>query len=346
MNYRELAVKLQGQIHHFSGIFYPHFTKPQGKFIEQMVYGIQASRDTKLSSIARSLGEKISLKKTEERLSRHLAVRGLGQKVNEVLAEHGSRRVHKDTLIVIDPTDIRKPYARQMPHLGRVRDGSTGDIVNGYWACLAIACEPEGRRMIPLHGRLWSTHAPDTTSENKQLLDVITTIASATNGRGIYVIDRGGDRIKLFSSLLSKQLRFIIRLKSNRDVISRRRRRNVMELARRCRMLYSETIVKEVRGEEKVYHLEYGVRPVMLPGRDEQLYMVVVKGFGRDPMLLLTNVDLPLQRGDGPGAGRRGDPLSEAELPYRGYTGARLSEAEEPGRSCSGGFLLLRCVAW
>lgn len=296
MNYRDLAVKLQEQIHNFSGIFYPHFTRPQLKFIEQMIFGIQASRDTKLSSIARSLGEKISLKKTEERLSRHLGVRGLGQKVNEVLAEHGSRKVHRDTLIVIDPTDIRKPYARRMPHLGRVRDGSTGDIVNGYWACLAIACEPGNRRMIPLHGRLWSTQAPDTTSENKQLLDVITTIASATNGRGIYVIDRGGDRIKLFSSLLSKQLRFIIRLKSNRDVISRRRRRNVMDLARRCRMLYSETIVKEVRGEEKVYHLEYGVRPVMLPGRDEQLYMVVVKGFGRDPMLLLTNVDVRRSR--------------------------------------------------
>ena len=297
MNYRDLAVKLQGQIHLFSGIFYPHFTKPQGKFIEQMVYGIQASRDTKLSSIARSLGEKISLKKTEERLSRHLAVRGLGQKVNEVLAEQGSRRVHNDTLIVIDPTDIRKPYARQMPHLGRVRDGSSGDIVNGYWACLAIACEPESRRMIPLHGRLWSTKAPDTRSENRQLLDVITTIATATNGRGIYVMDRGGDRIKLFSALLNKKLRFIIRLRSTRDVISRRSRRNVMELARRCRMLYSETIVKEVRGEEKAYHLEYGVCPVMLPGRGEQLYMVVVKGFGRDPMLLLTNVDVRRNRG-------------------------------------------------
>jgi len=296
MNYRDLAVKLQGQIHDFSGIFYPHFSRPQAKFIEQMIYGIQAGRDVKLSSIARALGEDITLKKTEERLSRHLAVRGLGQKVNEVLAAHGSHRVHEDTLIVIDPTDIRKPYARRMPHLARVRDGSTGELVSGYWACPAIACEPGSRRMIPLHCRLWSSLAPETRSENEQLLGVIDTVADATKGRGVYVIDRGGDRGRLFSALLDKQLQFIIRLKSTRDVISRRRRRNVMDLARRCRMLYAQTIVKEERGEEKTCHLEYGVCPVMLPGREEQLYMVVIKGFGSDPMLLLTNVEVRRNR--------------------------------------------------
>ena len=55
-------------------------------------------------------------------------------------------------------------------------------------------------------------------------------------------------------------------------------------------MSYADTIVKEVKGEEKVYHLEYGFRKVKLPGRKEQLYLVVVKGFGNKPMMLLTNV--------------------------------------------------------
>ena len=292
MNYRQLAVKLQGQIHHFSGIFYPHFSRPQAKFIEQMIYGIQASRDVKLSSIGRSLGEDISLKKTEERLSRHLAVKGMGQKVNEVLVAHGSRKVHADTLIVIDPTDIRKPYARRMPHLARVRDGSSGEFVNGYWACTAIACEPGTRRMIPLHGRLWSTDAPATRSENEQLFEIVDTIKRATKGRGIYVMDRGGDRGKIIKGLLNKQLRFIIRLKGDRNVVFRNRARNVLDVARRCRMLYAETIVKE----EKAYHIEYGFRPVKLSGRDEQLYVVVVKGFGTDPLMLLTNVAVERNR--------------------------------------------------
>ena len=78
-------MRLQGQIHNFSGIFYPHFFLQRSKFIEQMKYGIQAGRDVKLSSIWRLLGEEILLKKTEERLSRHLAVRGLGIKSTKSL---------------------------------------------------------------------------------------------------------------------------------------------------------------------------------------------------------------------------------------------------------------------
>jgi len=296
MNHRRIALKLQGQIHHFSGIFYPHFSKPRSKFIEQMIYGIQAGRDVKLSSIGRSLGEDISLKKTEERLSRHLGVRGLGQTVNEVIVEHGSRKVHENTLIVIDPTDIRKPYATRMPYLARVRDGSTGEIVNGYWACTAVACEPGKRRVIPLHGRLWSADAPDFKSENVQLLAVVDTIRKATGGRGIYVLDRGGDRGKLINPLLRKKLRFIIRLVGDRHLRVRGRNYEAKDLARRCKMLYAETIVKEVRGEEKVYHIEYGFRPGKFPGRDEQLYLVVVKGFGKEPMMLLTNVAVKRNR--------------------------------------------------
>ena len=296
MNHRQIARKLQEQIHNFSGIFYPHFSKPQAKFIEQMIYGIQAGRDVKLSSIGRSLGEDILLKKTEERLSRHLAAEGLGQKINEVIAEHGSRKVHQDTLIVIDPTDVRKPYAKSMPYMARVRDGSTGEIVNGYSVCDVIACEPGSRRMIPLHQRLWSSDAPDYKSENTQLLQVVDTVRKATGGIGIYVLDRGGDRGELIKPLLNRKLRFIIRQTGERHLVYRNRKRLVLDLARDCPMAYAETIVKEVKGEEKTFHLEYGFRRVRFPGREEQLYLVVIKGFGRKPMMLLTNVEVDRTR--------------------------------------------------
>lgn len=296
MNHRQIARKLQEQIHSFSGIFYPHFSKPRARFIEQMIYGIQASRDVKLSSIGRSLGEDILLKKTEERLSRHLASEGLGQRINEVIAEHGSRKVHRDTLIVIDPTDVRKPYAKSMPYMARVRDGSTGDIVNGYSVCNVIACEPGSRRMIPLHQRLWSSDAPDFKSENKQLLQVVDTVKKATGGRGVYVLDRGGDSGILLNSLLNKGLRFIIRMVGDRHLVYRNRKLLALDLARGCPMACAETIVKEAGGEENVFHVEYGYRRVRLPGREEQLYLVVVKGFGRKPMMLLTNVEVDKSR--------------------------------------------------
>ncbi len=47
--------------------------------------------------------------------------------------------------------------------------------------------------------------------------------------------------------------------------------------------------MKEDKGEEKRYRLEFGFLPVRLPERpDVPLWLVVVKGFGKEPMLLLT----------------------------------------------------------
>jgi hypothetical protein len=199
MHHTQIAHQLRAQLEHFLGIFYPLYSKPQGKFLRDMIYGIQASQDVKLSSISRALEEPISLKKTEERLSHHLQVEQLGQRINEVIMRHAACRVKRDTLIVLDPTDVQKPYARKMPFLATVRDGSEGELGPGYWACLAVACEVGTRKVIPLHQRLWSAHAPDFESENTQLLQIVDTIRMPTQGRGIYVMDRGGDRIKLLS---------------------------------------------------------------------------------------------------------------------------------------------------
>ena len=296
MNDSEVGRRVRAQVHRFSGIFYPLFSKPQAHFVEQMIFGIQAAQDVKLSNIGRALGEPIALKKTEERLSHHLGAEGMGQTVNEAVAQDAAARVHKDTLLVIDPTDIRKTHARKMPYLATVRDGSTGELVPGYWSCMAMACEPDCRRVIPLHLRLWSAEAPDFVSENHQLLEVIDTVRAATNGRGIYVIDRGGDRIKLFNPFLDRGMRFIARLVGNRDLVFRGRRRQAADLAEGCSMRYTETVIREDGGKERSYHLEYGFRCVRLPGRDEPLWLVVVRGFGEKPLMLLTNVEVKPSR--------------------------------------------------
>ena len=292
----EVGRRLREQVNKFSGIFYPLFSKPQGCFIEQMIYGIQAAQDVKLSNIGRALGEGIALKKTEERLSHHLAAEGMGQKINEAIAREAATRVRNDTFIIIDPTDIRKTYAKKMPYLATVRDGSTGELAPGYWSCVAMACEPDRRRVIPLHLRLWSAKAPDFESENQQIIGVIDTVYGATGGRGVYVIDRGGDRIKLFNPFLDKKIRFIARLIGDRHLIFRGRHREAADLARGCPMRYAETLVCEEGGRERSYHLEYGFRHVSLPGRDEGLTLVVVRGFGEEPLMLLTSVAVKSSR--------------------------------------------------
>ena len=54
--------------------------------------------------------------------------------------------------------------------------------------------------------------------------------------------------------------------------------------------------MREESGRERRYLMECGYRRVKLPGRQEKLTLVVVKGFGQEPMMLLTNVDVRRSR--------------------------------------------------
>jgi hypothetical protein len=57
-----------------------------------------------------------------------------------------------------------------------------------------------------------------------------------------------------------------------------------------CRLRYQARVIKIEKGKEKVYELRYGAEPICLPGREEELHLVVVAGFGKEPLLLLTNL--------------------------------------------------------
>ena len=290
MNVRQTAQQVREQLERFSGIVFPGFSLPQCKFLRQMLFGIHASQDVKLSSIGRALGEAIDLKKTEERLSHHLGFKGMAAKIHAGVAEHAARRVKDGTLIVIDPTDIKKPYGRAMPYLATVRDGSAKELVKGYWACAAVACEPGQRRVTPLHLRLWSAESPDFISENEELLRVVDLIRAATGGRGIYVMDRGGDRIALFEPLLERKLRFVVRMTGDRHVERNGQKVIAASLAKTVPMRYREVVIKQEGERERRLELAFGACEVRLPGREERLWMVVVRGLGTEPMMILTNV--------------------------------------------------------
>ena len=81
----KIAGKIKSQITRFSHKISGDLKKPQRKLIVQMLYGIQASKDVKLSNIARSLNEEIALIKTETRLSRNLGRMGLTDRINKSL---------------------------------------------------------------------------------------------------------------------------------------------------------------------------------------------------------------------------------------------------------------------
>ena len=89
-----------------------------------MIYGIMVEKDVKLSSIVRALKEKTTPKKVEDRLSRMLSSAGLEAGLHGFIASEGARRVRKDTLIILDPSDVQKPYAKKMEYLAKVWAGA------------------------------------------------------------------------------------------------------------------------------------------------------------------------------------------------------------------------------
>ena len=101
----------------------------------------------------------------------------------------------------------------------------------------------------------------------------------------------------MLEPLLDRGARFVIRSTGKRTVIDRHHLQgSVAEVAGRCRLRHRARIVKIQDAQEKTYELRYGAEPIRLPGRAEKLWLVVIAGFGQEPLMLLT--DLPLAARD------------------------------------------------
>jgi hypothetical protein len=149
-------VSLKGQLSKFSGIISKGFKKPKKRLIKEMLYGIQASKDVKLSNISRTLKEDQPLINIEDRLSRNLDDEDFTEPINGEICRLGASKVTDDMVIAIDPGNIRKKYAKKMEFLGGVRDGSEKEIFEGYPVCKAVATDTESKRIIPLYCEVYS----------------------------------------------------------------------------------------------------------------------------------------------------------------------------------------------
>ena len=289
------AARMRAHLDHFSGTLSAGLCRPARRFVAEAMYGIAARQSVRLTEIGRALEEPIALAKTETRLSRNLGRPELGDHVGRAILREGSCRVGKRTLLILDISDIAKPYAEKMQYLARVRDGSTGEIADGYWLCQVVAVENEDNAIVPLRSTLYSQRAPDFVSENAELKTAMAAVSEACDGRGVWVVDRGGDRGELYADLLAAKRSFVIRQKGDRHLFWGARMVATARLAADCRPSYATHIVREEHGQEISCRLDYGFRPVRLPEHpDQRLWLLVVHGLGQAPMMLLTN--LPLRR--------------------------------------------------
>jgi len=260
-NPAKTATQIKSQIARFSAKVSLGLDKPKRKFIHQMIYGIQASKDVKLTSIARTLDEDIPLIKTVNRLSRHMKTKGLTINIQKRLMKEAKPFIKEDTVLALDLSDISKEYSEKQEGLAPVRDGSTGKIKDGWPILAAVGADVRGDKVIPLYGKLYSKRALGFRSENIEILNTIDEVIKIIGKKGIWALDRGGDRRKLFVPILEKEIQFVVRMTTKRDMIDKVGRvRNIARIAQNTRCSKRAEIIIHPKGEppqKKIIRIGY-----------------------------------------------------------------------------------------
>lgn len=232
-----------------------------------------------------------------DRLESHLVKNNdFDNKIKSELPNIWLPLIKDDTPIILDLSDIAKPYAKKMDYLATVRDGSTGQLVNGYWLVelyASVSC----KNPIPVLLEPFSHEEPESPGQNPVVIKAVHKIFELTNKRGILIADRGFDSFVMFEDWLNNKYKFVVRLVGNRhfkpvyDGFEQHTSIRADYLADQIPTPYRFDKVVKRRGKKKVHITQIGFVQVKLPSRDETLTMVVCRLAGRDkPMMLFTNL--------------------------------------------------------
>lgn len=272
----------------FSTLLGDGMQKPNQKFLMDIFFGLAKGKSVLLSDIAHTLEESIDPIQTIKRLSLRLE---MFHEEDKLLENYGKliqpHLKEKDTLVIVDNSDIIKPFSNKMEALGRVKDGSTGRIENGYWTTNMIAVTQKTKHPISLYSHLYSSKEKGFMSENEETYKGLQYVHNLLSGRkATFVMDRGYDNIEVMKKVLSQEDDFIIRLKKNRHLLYQNKKLSVHDLAMRRKGKIN--FRSKIKG--KVYDLKVSHITVEIPSlKGKKLTMVVVYGYGQEPMVLLTN---------------------------------------------------------
>jgi hypothetical protein len=292
INYNRLAYELKRDISNFSNKISVGLKRPKMKFITQMIYGLLDGNKAHLSEIARSLKETITLKKTIERLSRNLHDFDDGKQIMDNYISLVNQNIKNDySVIIIDNSDIAKPCSKKLEALTNVRDGSTGEIVKGYQTIEAAVLTSNGKMPLPVYEKVFSAEENGFMSETYENIQCLKSLSENFGNKCIRTLDRGFDANEYFRYFIENKERFVVRLKMNRNVIFNGKTQNILDVVNKYKGNYS---LKFKGKSNKNVDCKISYIPVKLCAFPKQeLVLIVVYGFGKTPMMLLTNLKSP-----------------------------------------------------
>ena len=291
INYNRLGYEIKRDLANFSGKISKGLKRPQKKFVLQMLYGILEGNKVHLSEIARSLKETVSLKKTIDRLSRNLSAFEEKETVMDNYISLVKKQVDEDhAVIVIDNSDITKPCSPMMEAISDVRDGSTGEIKKGYLTVEAAVLSKGKKMPMSVYEKVFSSAEEGFISETHENLCCLRSLSAHFSKTCVRTLDRGFDGNAYYKYFLGNDEKFVIRAKKNRNVIYRGKTENIMDVADKYKGKYRMDFMD---GHGKKTECRISYIPVSLcEFPDKDLVLAAVYGFGAQPMLLLTNLDI------------------------------------------------------
>ena len=174
-NYTKIISHMKEKIVNFSKNISKDLSIPNRKFILNMIYGLICSSSSYLSEIARSLKEDTTLKKVVERLSNNLANFDKEKRdyVWDSYIENIKNKIDDNTVFCFDPGDLGKKHSKKLENLDLIKDGSTGEYINGYKMIEVAALTKKEKLPIPVYSNLFSSKEEDFISENDECLTAL-----------------------------------------------------------------------------------------------------------------------------------------------------------------------------
>jgi hypothetical protein len=256
-----------------------------------MLYGILAGNKVHLSEIARSLNENITLKKTIDRLSRNLFHFSEKDTVMDNYISEVKKQIKEEqAVIVIDNSDITKPCSPKMEAISDVHDGSTGEIRKGYFTVEAAVLSQDKKMPMPVYEKVFSSAEDGFVSMTHENLCCLKSLSAHFEKNCVRTLDRGFDANDYYRYFLKHDEKFVIRAKKNRNVIYRKKTQNIMDVAKLYKGNYRMDFMDQHGRKTECKISCIPVKLCEFPDKD--LVLVVVYGFGKEPMLLITNLEV------------------------------------------------------
>ncbi len=209
------------------------------KLTQDMVYGLLSSKSCLISDISRELKEQIKLSNTIDRLSNRLSF--VEKEEKNIIKHNYYKEIMKylpsEYVIVLnDDTDINKEYSKKLEDLCVIRDASSQEekYVNGYKVCEYVALSEIKKTPISLYSKIYSTVSDKFKSENDETLQgekEVIKVLNEYNKKPIFIRDRGYDANEYLVNDIKEDNKFVTRLKGNRYLLFKGKKRIVSEVA-------------------------------------------------------------------------------------------------------------------